>query len=58
MQLTKDVLEQDRKAYVRQIQSLQAVINYIDGQLAYLDKTEPAPESATEEKGPDDAPTS
>lgn len=49
MELNKEVLQNDRKVFAEQVVNSQALVNYIDGLLAFLDKPEPtAPELVVE----------
>lgn len=41
MQIKKENLIADREYFVAQAKAAQAVVNYIDSQMAYLDKEEP-----------------
>lgn len=41
MQLSKEILQNDRKVFSEQLANTQTLVNYIDGLLAFLDKPEP-----------------
>ena len=59
MQITKEILESERRAYMAQAQSAQGIVNYIDQLLAYVERPEPmdieeAPEPPLTEETPNE----